>query len=267
MTNHYDEGDNYREYVRFTCQEKVGQSCSYCVSWVGPEIHRTPRPYPNHSVLPDYHYLPYRQTPTEDRFVDDWQPRVQLKEAFSLEKVSSSEPESISTKSDKYIAKPKYVLDYVRHLEVKESRRQKRMEENAREAEAAKNKTYGEYDWEGLMKEEKNLKKLRVHELDKYLIHHKLKRVLKKSKAEKLQIIQRHWHQQRLQQTQGTELQDEHDDEVEEEEEEDDEEEDYNEEVEEDEEEDEEEGEQMDGNMDSEANDESNDIVLAIIGH
>ena len=118
MNNHYAEGDNYREYVRFTCQEKVGQSCSYCVSWIGPEIHRTPRPYPNHSVLPEYHYLPYHQTPIEGRSVDDWQPRVQLKEAFSREEVSSSEPESISTFSDKFIAKPKYVL-YCRSLNKK----------------------------------------------------------------------------------------------------------------------------------------------------
>ena len=119
-----------------------------------------------------------------------------------------------------------------------------------------------EYDWEGLMKEEKNLKKLHVHDQDKYSIHHKLKWLLKKIKAEKLQIIQRHWHQQRLQQTRGTEHQDEHDDEVEEEEE------DYDKEVvEKEEEEDEEEGEQIDGNMNSEANDESNDIGLAIIGH
>ena len=58
----------------------------------------------------EYHYLPYHQTPTEGRSVDDWQPRVQLKEAFSREEVSSSEPESISTFSDKFIAKPKYVL-------------------------------------------------------------------------------------------------------------------------------------------------------------
>ena len=84
--------------------------------------------------------------------MNDWQPRVQLKEAFSREKVFSSEPESISTFSDKYTAEPKNVLDYVRHLEVKESRRQKRMEENAGKAEATKRKIYSEYDWEGLMK-------------------------------------------------------------------------------------------------------------------
>ena len=60
--------------------------------------------------------------------------------------------------------------------------------ENARKAEAAKSKIYGEYDWEGVMKE-KNLKKLRVHKLDKYLIYHKVKRVLIRSKAEKRKII------------------------------------------------------------------------------
>ena len=100
---------------------------------------------------------------------------------------------------------------------------------------------------------EKNLKKLRVHKLDKYLIYHKVKRVLIRSKAEKRKIIQRHWNQQRLQQTRETEHQDEHNDMEDEEDE------DYNEKVEEEEkeqqEEDEEEVEQMDGNMDSGAND------------
>ena len=118
-----------------------------------------------------------------------------------------------------------------------------RMEEKAKEAAAAKNKTYEEYDWESLMKE-KSLKKLRVRELDKYLLHHKLKKMLKYSKADKVHFIQRHWHEQRLQHKGETENQREADDEVEEEK---------------DEEKEEEE--------DEEDNEESNNIVLAIIGH
>ena len=92
--------------------------------------------------------------------------------------MSFSEPGSVSTFSEKCIVNPKYVLDYVRHMEVKDSWKQKRMEDNAREAEDAKSKTLAiMHDWEGLMREEKNLKKLSVHELVEYVIYHSLKRV------------------------------------------------------------------------------------------
>ena len=65
--------------------------------------------------------------------------------------------------------------------------------ENARKAEAAKSKIYGEYEWEGLIKEEKNLKRLQVHELDKYLIYHRVKGGWKRVKQRNLRSF--NWHQ------------------------------------------------------------------------
>ena len=77
MTEHYEEGENYREFLKFSCSEKVGANCSFCKEWTGPLIDRCPKPFPDHSRLPEYHYLPYNNTPREGRTPDDWQPRVQ----------------------------------------------------------------------------------------------------------------------------------------------------------------------------------------------
>lgn len=41
------------------------------------------KPFPNHYFLPEYHYLPYSETPRGGRDPDDWQPRGQLKKEHS----------------------------------------------------------------------------------------------------------------------------------------------------------------------------------------
>ena len=42
----------------------------------------TPRPYPDYSKLPDFHYLPGTKTPTTGRKPDDYQPTTQIKQMF-----------------------------------------------------------------------------------------------------------------------------------------------------------------------------------------
>ena len=68
INEHYEEGENYREFLKFSCGVKVGQVCSF---WTGPPIGRCPKPFPDHACLPKYHYLPYQQTPNEGRDSDD----------------------------------------------------------------------------------------------------------------------------------------------------------------------------------------------------
>ena len=63
----YEEGENYREFVKFSCQEKVGEICSFCCEWTGPPIERCLKPIPDHSCLLEYHYLSYQKTPKEER--------------------------------------------------------------------------------------------------------------------------------------------------------------------------------------------------------
>ena len=65
ITEHYEERVNYREFLKFSCREKVGANCSLCKEWTGPVIDRCPKPFPDHSCLPQYHYLPYNNTPRE----------------------------------------------------------------------------------------------------------------------------------------------------------------------------------------------------------
>ena len=48
---HNEEGENYRESVKFSCQEKVGEICSVCCEWTGPPIERGLKPIPDHSCL------------------------------------------------------------------------------------------------------------------------------------------------------------------------------------------------------------------------
>ena len=56
LTNErYEEGENYRGFLKFSCQEKVGEICSFCCEWTGPPIERCLKPIPDHSCLLEYH--------------------------------------------------------------------------------------------------------------------------------------------------------------------------------------------------------------------
>ena len=61
--------ENYRKFLKLSCQEKVGEICSFCCEWT---IERCPKPIiPDHFCLPEYHYLSYQKTPKEGRDPDD----------------------------------------------------------------------------------------------------------------------------------------------------------------------------------------------------
>ena len=192
MSEHYEEGENYREFLKFSCQGEVGRVCSFCSEWAGPPMGRCPKPYPDHSCLPEYHYLPYQQTLNEGREVDDWQPRVQLKNQHASGAVVLTDPESVAAFADKFIVKSKFVIDHLHRLEVMEFKRKKRMEEKARESRETKEKSYDDYPWADLCEDAAKLRKLRVPELNKYLKHHELKQHYKSSKEEKVKAIIRH---------------------------------------------------------------------------
>ena len=52
---------------KMSCQEKNGELCEYCrpTDFVRPSSATpAPRPYPDYSKLPDFHYLPCTKTPT-----------------------------------------------------------------------------------------------------------------------------------------------------------------------------------------------------------
>ena len=146
-TEHYEEGENYREFLKFSCREKVGANCSFCKEWTGPLIDKCPKPFPDHSCLPEYHYLPYNNTPREGRNPDDWQPRVQLKKERGSGRLVLSDSESVAAFSDKFIVKPKFVVEHLKHLEVVDFKKKKRAEERAKESQKAKEKNHEDYAW------------------------------------------------------------------------------------------------------------------------
>ena len=58
---HCEKGELYMEYRKMPCQEKNGELCEYCraTDFVSSSSATpSPRPYPDYSKLPDFHYLP-----------------------------------------------------------------------------------------------------------------------------------------------------------------------------------------------------------------
>ena len=174
-------------------EEKVGANCSFCKEWTGLDIDKCPKPFPDHSCLPEYHYLPYNNTPREGRNPDDWQPRVQLKKDHGSGRLVLSDSESVAAFSDKFIVKPKFVVEHLKHLEVVDFKKKKRAEERAKESQKAKEKNHEDYAWKDLCEDPTKLQKLRVPELNKYLKHHRLDKHLKSTKHDKVKVIARHW--------------------------------------------------------------------------
>ena len=139
------KGRTTGSFLKFSCREKVGANCSCCKEWTGPLIDRCPKPFPDHSCLPKYHYLPYNNTPREGRNPDNWQPRVQLKKERSSGRLVLSDSESVAAFSDKFIVKPKFVVEHLKHLEGVDFKKKKRAEERAKESQKAREKNYEDY--------------------------------------------------------------------------------------------------------------------------
>ena len=97
-----------------------------------------------------------------------------------------SDSESVAAFSDKFIVKPKFVVEHLKHLEVVDFKKKKRAEERAKESQKAKEKNHEDYAWEDLCEDPTKLQKLRVAELNKYLKHRRLDKHLKSTKHDKV---------------------------------------------------------------------------------
>lgn len=91
------------------------------------------KPFPNRACLPDYHHLPYNETPQKGREPDDWQPRVQLKKEHGAGTVVLSDAESIAALWDRFIVMAALVVDYLYHHNVIEFKKKKRAEERIKD--------------------------------------------------------------------------------------------------------------------------------------
>ena len=87
-----------------------------------------------------------------------------MKKAHASDSVVLSDPESVAKFGDKFIVKPKFVVEYLQHLEVIEFEKKKRLKERARESREAREKSCEDYHWANLCEDATKLKKLRVPE-------------------------------------------------------------------------------------------------------
>ena len=104
-----------------------------------------------------------------------------------------SDSESVAAFSDKFIIKPTFVVEHLKHLAVVDFKKKKRADERAKESQKAKEKNREDYAWKDLCEDPTKLQKLRVPELNKYLKHHGLDKHLKSTKLDKVKVIARHW--------------------------------------------------------------------------
>ena len=90
MDQHLEVGDLYMEYRR----ETLCDYCSRCPRGIQVEITPVPRSFPDISQAQSFHYCKFNETPNETegkpRPVDDYQPRVQLRNLFNKGLISSN---------------------------------------------------------------------------------------------------------------------------------------------------------------------------------
>ena len=173
-------------------KQKNGELCEYCraTDFLSPtSATPTPRPYPDYSKLPDFHYLPGTKTPTTGRKPDDYQPRAQIKQMFQEGTLKAGDKNAIKDFSEKYIVSEKLVADYIDHLTDIELRKDKRRTENDRKRTARKQQEYNDIDWEDLY-HKNQLSTLRVGELELYINHHNI--LFKGKKDEKVRVVKAH---------------------------------------------------------------------------
>ena len=175
MQEHCEIGEMYLEILKGSCESGEGEKCEYCLSHEfcsSAGIKHIPRPYPDQQ-RPGLHYRPPKDTPTVDRGVDDFHPRVQMKAAFNKDSSFFDNPDNIKEFSKKYVVTEDAIKSYVNHMKLLSLRKEKRSKDKAEKRQEQASKTYEDYDWEGMFNN-RSLSKLKVLELDKYIAYHKL---------------------------------------------------------------------------------------------
>jgi hypothetical protein len=130
FNTHAEKGEVFLE-VR-ACTE-----CDFCAAIHSAQVHKSPRPFPDYSKLPEHHYLPSDRTPmrTADgkpRPVDDFLPRAQIKLLFNAKELKSMDVDKIERFCKTYIVSQDHVKAYIQHLEMLELKKCKRKEKTLR---------------------------------------------------------------------------------------------------------------------------------------
>ena len=123
--------------------------CETCKEngWIGPNsLKHTPRPYPDVTQLPSYHYLSkVGNIPVRNRAPDDFQPCAQLYRLFVEGNIKCGDNDKLEAFSKKYTVSPDLVKEYLEHLTNVEMRKNICQEEKRQEKEDEETKGYGDY--------------------------------------------------------------------------------------------------------------------------
>ena len=181
VRDHVEIGELYMEYKKGSCEIYTQNKCDYSAK--APKIIQcpilpVPRPYPDASRLPEYHYKNYKETPLviedgELRKPDNFQPRHQLRLLLEQGSISSDNKEELKEFSSKFVVSEKLVVEYVLHLEDLKLRRDKRTLQRKKQKQQECSLKYEDYNWRELFESNK-LKTLNVPSLKKYLAKHNL---------------------------------------------------------------------------------------------
>ena len=182
------------EYLKGSCKDACGKLCDFCTSREKccSQIEHVPKPFPDHEK-PGYHYISADKTRTNNRVVDDYLLRTQLKKAYISGECCLKDPTSISNFSRQFIVSEECITDYRKHLKLLELRKEKRKKQGIAKASALAKKKYEDYDWNAMLNDG-SFTKQKVAVLDKFLRHHKLHSA--SNKKAKLSAVQRHITQQ-----------------------------------------------------------------------
>ena len=176
---HYKTGELYMEY-------RDKQPCSHCAScqWVGPAMHRIPRPWPNEVQKPNFHYKDVFESPVIAGDVvrppDDWQPRHNIKQKFENWTLTLNDDEAISLFSNTFVVEKELIEVYLQHLTNLERMKSIRTNDRQKKQQQRHQKGFHEYDWDILCRTG-GLQHLLLHEIEKYLNHFNLSVQGKKS--------------------------------------------------------------------------------------
>ncbi len=176
-----------------TCITSGGMFHKYSVD---QSVSPTPRPVPDTSKLPKFHYLPVDDTPTlkengDKREVDDFHPRACLRALHKEKAIDINSTTRIQAFSNRYIVEVNLVKDYIAHLNHLEMMSEKRKVEKQTKNAQENRKSCEDFDWQKML-EDGTLKKQRVTILDKYIEYYQSSSVLNKNKPEKLKAIIQH---------------------------------------------------------------------------
>ena len=150
----------------------IEDKCSFCIGspWTSPTLKGVPRPMPDVSKLPSYHYLDVFDTPLVDNNKlqppDDFMPRAVVKSY--LKKESCKTWRILKHLPNQYVVKTEIVNDYIKHLKNTEFTKQLRATVTKNEANTRKTTKYEDYNWSAMIKDG-SIGKLTVIELNKFL--------------------------------------------------------------------------------------------------